>query len=67
MEFEFNGRARSVYTHKHELQKLKWRSATKLDGTLNNLGLSGNFDVSMSFSVDEMAGWLELFVKDNPA
>ncbi len=66
MKLSFSGRARHVYTHQHPVKRLKWADAKTLRGSVDELGLSGNFFVKAEFEPQELLDWLPLYIEAFP-
>ena len=65
MQITFRGLSREVYPHKHETI-LKWQNATEASGSLQDLGLSGNFSVHFQFQVEEIEQWITKYLESDP-
>jgi hypothetical protein len=66
MKITFRGLKRKVYPHKHETT-LKWQNGTEASCSLQDLGLSGNFNVQFQFQVEELEQWLARYLESDPS
>ena len=66
MKITFRGLSREVYPHERETT-LNWQNATEASGSLQDLGLSGNFSVHFQFQVEELNQWIAKYLESDPA
>ena len=66
MKILFDGVARRVHTHEHEVGDLTWVDANRLGGSLVELKLSGDFFMEAHFSTKELLEWLEHYIAADP-
>lgn len=66
MKIIFRGLSREVYPHERETT-LTWQNATEASGSVQDLGLSGNFSVRFQFQVEELEQWIIKYLETDPA
>ena len=66
MEMKLWGIRRMVTVHNHSIDESKWMDANTLRGYVNDLSLSGDFNIEVSFETKELIEWLGKYVEADP-
>lgn len=59
-------RSKSSYTLIRDSESIRWENSERALGRIDNLGLTGNFLIELSFDESELRSWLYQYTKEHP-